>query len=865
VAAGGAVTAVGYSGRVTTLGATAAEKSRPPTDFASDLAAMAAAIAAADGDHARLENGVGYAKPDVALGHGLAVSDPGTWDDATCRGAAAMLRRYRRQLALAGFDTTILSHPALSGGGAADREAARAATAPALFASRTSVRVDPAGGYLATFPYDEEIVGEMRRTLVRGSRYVGNRTWWIAKNDAAAFLALVLKFGFSVDEETAEVLRADAAVPLPPNVWLESDDVVVVHTDSYSELFVVALREGVPRWKRQWRPKPHEEWHIQVDGSTALVLPDIFSRCGLRVDPAVAGRLAAVAAGGSCGSGGGGIVEADAASIMGRLDTCGFVIGELFPWQVESIAYMEPRLRPGVLCADSPGRGKTISALAVAALGGFRRVLVVSPLIAKRNWVYETNRHLPSWKAGWVDGISPAALDTVFAEFGDTDRVLLSVNYDIVHAHAGRLQGWADLVVFDESHKLRKRGKHKTEKQRLADIASGKPDRAHKGTRRTVFAKDLADDCRRRGGGVILLSGTPVVTVPADLIPQLELIGRLDELGGWPYFTKRYCGRRVETFRGKKVTLIDGTGTKESNSELRQRLLETCMVRHLPEPGSRMPPSVVRIGLDDTRRVEYQRAQDDAVAWIVERAEQIAVEMGLAPDAVEDARVKARIRAEDGAHLVRMTVVRRLLGLAKVPMVIQWVAEFLDGAHDGMAAIDGRPPEERKLVLFAHHNDVADEIASYFDAPKITQSTSPTERDAAVRRFQTDPDTKLIVCTQAGGVAITLTAANHVAFAELEWLSTDLDQAIGRSDRIGQTHPVVIWYLMADNTEDDHVYASAALRERTSRQILDGETAPVPLVLPDLHTTTTISEYHLNLGIRSRSVATPARPPQNVT
>jgi hypothetical protein len=47
----------------------------------------------------------------------------------------------------------------------------------------------------------------------------------------------------------------------------------------------------------------------------------------------------------------------------------------------------------------------------------------------------------------------------------------------------------------------------------------------------------------------------------------------------------------------------------------------------------------------------------------------------------------------------------------------------------------------------------------------------------------------------------SLTAARHVVFAEPDWRGTYLEQAEDRAHRIGQTHPVLVTYLLLQLSE----------------------------------------------------------------
>src|SRR5439155_1581888 len=102
--------------------------------------------------------------------------------------------------------------------------------------------------------------------------------------------------------------------------------------------------------------------------------------------------------------------------------------------------------------------------------------------------------------------------------------------------------------------------------------------------------------------------------------------------------------------------------------------------------------------------------------------------------------------------------------------------------------------EKGKVIVFAHHHEVVDALMEEFgnEAVKVDgRVTKPETRQAAVDRFQTDPTCKVFVGSiMAAGVAITLTAADTVVFAELDWVPGNVSQAEDRAHRIGQLSTV---------------------------------------------------------------------------
>ncbi|GBF96313.1 hypothetical protein Rsub_09108 [Raphidocelis subcapitata] len=120
-----------------------------------------------------------------------------------------------------------------------------------------------------------------------------------------------------------------------------------------------------------------------------------------------------------------------------------------------------------------------------------------------------------------------------------------------------------------------------------------------------------------------------------------------------------------------------------------------------------------------------------------------------------------------------------------------------------------------KVLVFAHNGEVLDAIerqllvARRVPFIRIDGKVEGGRRQALVDAFQTDPKLQVaLISITAGGVGLTLTAADRVVFAELYWVSSALLQAEDRAHRVGQEFPVNVYYLVAPGTADDEAWAS---------------------------------------------------------
>jgi SWI/SNF-related matrix-associated actin-dependent regulator of chromatin subfamily A-like protein 1 len=141
------------------------------------------------------------------------------------------------------------------------------------------------------------------------------------------------------------------------------------------------------------------------------------------------------------------------------------------------------------------------------------------------------------------------------------------------------------------------------------------------------------------------------------------------------------------------------------------------------------------------------------------------------------------------------------------------------------------------LVVFGVHRNIIDPVYEQFKkvAVKIAGDVNEADRQQAIDHFQNDPKCRLFVGQiQAAGTGITLTAASHVAFLELPWTPGDVLQCEDRVHRIGQSQPVVIYYLLAANTIDEDMAKLIDKKRSILDAVLDGAVDASPPILVEL-------------------------------
>lgn len=440
------------------------------------------------------------------------------------------------------------------------------------------------------------------------------------------------------------------------------------------------------------------------------------------------------------------------------------------PYQKAGIAFLRERLVTDgsrALLSDEMGLGKTIQVIGYANMllaEGNRdrlRVLVIAPKIALLNWKAELEKWLirPHSVAIWTTKAQPAA-----------DIVL--VNYDIVAKLHGCLadkaQPW-DLLACDESHALK----------------DGKAQR----TKAVLGGKDIIPARRR-----VFMTGTPILNRPIELFPVLRSCG-VEFAPNYQFFARRYCDGTDTRFG------FDASGASNL-CELHEKLRASIMVRRLKADVLTDLPDKRRqvITIDPGESVALRKALRDEAGGLkqTEKVEAEAMKVVAraqkgADKAAYDEAVK-RLSSIRVQNLAVIAELRQKTALAKVPLVVESATATLDSAPDA-------------VLVFAHHREVVSRLAEGFRAAGhepavITGETSAEDRKRAQDDIQNGRKRVFIGSIHACGVAITLTAASTVVFAELDWTPGRMVQAEDRAHRIGQKNAVLAQHLVVDGSID---------------------------------------------------------------
>ncbi|TVQ30185.1 MAG: hypothetical protein EA356_15355 [Geminicoccaceae bacterium] len=455
---------------------------------------------------------------------------------------------------------------------------------------------------------------------------------------------------------------------------------------------------------------------------------------------------------------------------------------ELRPYQRTGYGWLSAVTATGFggVLADDMGLGKTVQTLALlverhVAQTNDRPSLLIAPTSLVGTWRREAERFAPKLKVLTLHGAKRhGRVDDIQAHhLVITTYPLLPRDHRFLQA-----QQW-DLVVLDEAQAVK-----------------------NPATQAAKHIRKLEANAR------LALSGTPVENDLGDLWSLFDwLIPGL--LGDRKAFTAR--------FRHP----IERKGDRAAQARLNARLRPFVLRRTKQDVLADLPPKteiteLVTLG-------EKQRALYETIR------------------ATMDERVRATIAAK-GLAASRITILDALLKLRQVccdPALLpaSKSPKLTESAKRDrlMEMLDDLVAQGRRVLVFSQFVAMLrlieqDVKARGWDYAWLTGDTK--DREAAVRTFQEGNAPLFLISLKAGGVGLTLTAADTVILYDPWWNPAVERQAMDRAHRIGQDQPVFVYRLVAEGAVEEAISALQTKKQALADALFEGP-AEGPLALTE--------------------------------
>lgn len=454
----------------------------------------------------------------------------------------------------------------------------------------------------------------------------------------------------------------------------------------------------------------------------------------------------------------------------------------LLPWQASGVAYSLDKQR--LISGDDMGLGKTTQA--IVTIEGLNQLgkepypcLIICPSAVKENWVKEIKLNVH--RSGIV------LQDSVKNTFPEFFRVGMT-QYFICNFESLKKYFVERIDTVPKGQPLRLENIHF--KQKLLDFFKAViVDESHKvknvDALITKFTKGLCIDKET----ILLLTGTPIVNKPRDLVSQLGILGRLPDFGGYKYFIKRYC-----------------TGPKEASNlkELNYKLNMICFYRRNktdPDIKKFLPDKarqVISCELDPVYRREYMHAQADLESYMIN---------------VRNHSDEQAAKSMKGEVMVRIGILKNISARGKLKDAFSFIQDLVD--------------QGQKVVVFASLKEVIAAVQQKFPrSVRVTGAEDGIAKQIAVDRFQNDSNIDVIVLNlKAGGVGINglQNVSTQICFIEFGWHAAVMDQAEDRLYRTGQHSNVMCTYFLGKNTIDEWSYQMINTKREIANTVTGSE------------------------------------------
>ncbi|MBM3963542.1 MAG: DEAD/DEAH box helicase [Planctomycetes bacterium] len=448
-------------------------------------------------------------------------------------------------------------------------------------------------------------------------------------------------------------------------------------------------------------------------------------------------------------------------------------------YQFEGYRWMRRLCEWGVggVLADDMGLGKTVQTLGVLLdRAGEGPSLVIAPTSVGFNWMRETERFAPGIQAFLY---RETDRDDFLRGLGPNQLVVASYGLALRDIEKLKQVDW-NILVLDEAQAI-KNGRSKTSKA-IADLGSK---------------------------WKVALTGTPVENHLGELWSLFHTVAP-GVFGSWDQFRIRFASP------------IERDNDPERRDALRKRLMPFVLRRTKKEVLRDLPLRTdmnLMVELSPAERKRYDAVRATAII----EAETIA-------KSSEDQEQRFRILA----------ILTRLRQLACHPRLVDETWSESSAKLDQLKETLLQLREEgHRVLVFSQFVQHLQLIRAMLDQEGITYqyldgSTPAKARQSEVDRFQNGDADVFLISLKAGGTGLNLTAADYVIHMDPWWNPAVEDQATDRAHRIGQTKPVMVYRIIAQNTIEEEILKLHETKRDLIAGVLDGAESAAKLTTADL-------------------------------
>lgn len=448
----------------------------------------------------------------------------------------------------------------------------------------------------------------------------------------------------------------------------------------------------------------------------------------------------------------------------------------LLPYQAEGALFAARAGR--ALIADEMGLGKTVQAIAAAELWRRHcegaRWLVVCPTSLKAQWAQELRR-FAGHEALIIEG-DPVQRSRQYA----APATCKIASYDSLVRDLDIANAWRpDVLIVDEAQRI------KNWETRAARALKRLDSR---------FA--------------VILTGTPLENKLEELLSVVQLVDRHRLGATWRFLHEHQL--RDESGRVIGYRHLDRIGETLAPILVRRRKAEV-----LPQLPARQDHAL-RVPLTPLQRALHDE-QADLVARIVQRWRRQRVLSEADQKRLQAALQKMRMACNSSYLLDRKTDEGN-----KIPELMAWLQPRL-------AEVDV------KVVIFsawiATHELIAARLDELGIGHVLFNGLVPArERARRVESFRHDPERRVFLATDTGGVGLNLQhTAALIVNVDLPWNPAVLEQRIGRVWRLGQARKVDVLNLIASDSIEQNMLGVLQFKRSLFAGVLEGGAADIRL------------------------------------